>query len=136
MGSTAEHSQLVKDCLEELALMGYVAWQNRTGAGELHGRFIRFGKYGSGDIIAVLPKLMRDRDGQEQIVGIHAELEAKTGDAVQKKNQKTHMQIVRNNGGVYLVVRKREEVAVELAALGFQPSNPAYRPSSGSAALL
>jgi hypothetical protein len=131
MGSNAEHSQLVKDCLEELALMGYVAWPNRTGAGELHGRFIRFGKYGSGDIIAILPMLIGGK-----LYGIHAELEAKTGDAVQKKHQKTHMQIVRKNGGVYLVVKSRGDVAAQLAALGFQPTNPAYRPSAGSASLL
>ena len=30
MGSSAEHTQLVSQCLEELALMGFAAWPNRA----------------------------------------------------------------------------------------------------------
>src|SRR4051812_17010750 len=104
MSDGAAHSRLVRECCEELALMGYVAWPNRTGATKIDGRFIRFGKYGSGDIIAILPTMINGK-----LYGLHGEIECKTGAAVQKKHQKTHMRIVRNNGGVYLVVRERQE---------------------------
>lgn len=111
--------------------MGYAAWANNTGAIPVDDRFIRFGKLGSGDIFAVLPKLIAGR-----MYGIHAEIECKTGNAVQRKSQKTHMRVVRNNGGVYLLVRARSEVPTQLDALGFQPTNPAYLSSTGPILLL
>src|SRR4051812_47618213 len=102
-GSNEAHSLLVKACLVELGLLGYAAWPNRTGATEIAGRYIPFGKRGSGDIFAVLSP-----DGR------HCEVECKTGNAVQSKKQKIHMWVVRNSGGVYLVVRSREEMKAGL----------------------
>jgi hypothetical protein len=122
-GSSEAHSQLVKDCCEELALLGFAAWPNRTGAAWIDGRFIAFGKKGSGDILAIFPFLLAGKR-----YGIHAEVECKTGDAVQNKRQKSHMRMVRNSGGIYLVIRSRQELRAELAGLGFTP------PGSASAA--
>lgn len=131
MNNSVAHTQLVKACLEELALMGYAAWPNNTGALKVDDRFVRYGKRGSGDIFVLLPRLV---DGK--IYGVHGEIECKTGGAVQMKHQKTHMRVVRNNGGVYLVVRSREEIAAQLATLGFRPTNPAYASSTDAALLL
>lgn len=96
--------------------MGFAAWPNRTGATEIDGRFVAFGKKGSGDIIVVLP-----RDIGGMLYGIHGEIECKTGGGTQTKHQKAHMRLVRNSGGVYLVIRAREELRPVLAGLGFTP---------------
>ena len=96
--------------------MGFAAWPNRTGAAQIDGRFIPFGKKGSGDIIAILPRI---NDGT--VYGIHGEIECKTGAATQSKFQKAHMRMVRSSGGVYLVVRAREELRAQLAEAGFSP---------------
>lgn len=123
MGSSAEHSALVLACLEELALMGFAAWPNRVGAAWIDDRFIKFGKKGSGDIAVLLP---RSFDGQ--VVAVHGEIECKTGKAVQRKSQKSHMKVVRSNGGVYLIVRARHEVPDVLRGAGYSPRNSSYRP--------
>ena len=52
--SAAEHKELIRIACEWLAIAGYFAWPNRTGAAEIDGRFIPFGKKGSGDILCVL----------------------------------------------------------------------------------
>ena len=119
-GSSAAHTQLVKDCLEELALMGFAAWPNRTGATEIDGRFIRFGKKGSGDIIGIYPFVLAGKR-----YGIHLEVECKTGAATQTKFQKAHMRLVRNSGGIYIVARSRDEVRAQLEQLGFAAKQPA-----------
>ncbi|MFO0906806.1 MAG: hypothetical protein U0835_00305 [Isosphaeraceae bacterium] len=110
MGSGAEHKKLKNDALEWLALAGYFAWPNETGGGHIDGRFIRFGKPGSGDILAVLGP-----DGK------HAEFEAKTGRAVQRKGQKTHQRMVEKRGGLYLVFRSVDDLADQLACSGYPP---------------
>src|SRR4051794_16870720 len=78
VSNSAEHKALVNSALEWLAQNRYFAWPNQTGAAKVEGRFIRFGKVGSADILSVLAP-----DGR------HAEFEAKTGNAVQRKGQKT-----------------------------------------------
>jgi len=99
---------LLKEALEELALQGYFAWPNRTGAAHIDGRFIPFGKKGSGDILIVLPPH-----------GRHCEAEGKTGDAVQSKAQKVHQRMVEKNGGLYLIFRSKEDLLSQLRAAGY-----------------
>lgn len=111
MGSSAEHTRLVNQLLEALALAGILAWPNNTGAIKYEGRFLRYGKKGSGDIIAVLPPS-----------GRHAEIEAKTGNATQRKEQKTHQRIVEKMGGLYIVARSPEDMLEQLARNG-HPQN-------------
>jgi hypothetical protein len=119
-GSSAAHTQLVKSCCEDLAILGFAAWPNRTGAAKIDGRFISFGKKGSGDIIAIFPFVLAGKK-----YGIHMELEIKTGGGTQSKGQKAHMRAVQNSGGIYLVIRSREDLKTELSRLGFAPSRPA-----------
>ena len=103
-GSNAAHTRLVREACEWLALNRYFAWPNQTGATKTGGRFIRYGKPGSGDIIAVLPG------------GRHAEFEAKTGGGTQRKSQRTHQKMVEAQGGFYLVFRSVDDLAVRLGA--------------------
>ena len=108
-GSSAAHSRLVAECVEELALRGYPAWPNQTGMAWRDDRPVRFGKKGSGDIIGCLPRLL-NVEGSPLLVGVHLEVECKTGEAVQTKKQKAHMRAVLGCGGIYLVIRSRDEL--------------------------
>jgi len=96
------HTKLVREALQELAIQGYTAWENQTGVWfEENGRPHKYGKKGSADIIAIYPI---EYHGIK--FGIHCEFEAKTGNAVQKKNQKLHQKfVVERNGGIYIVFR-------------------------------
>lgn len=123
-GSSEAHSRLVKECVEELALRGYPAWPNQTGKAWRDGRLIPFGKKGSGDVIGCLPRVL-NVDGSPLLVGIHLEVECKTGEAVQNKKQKAHMRVVRGCGGIYLVIRSRVELRDWLDLNGY-----AGRPAS------
>jgi hypothetical protein len=113
-GSSAAHTKLVSECCQELALMGYAAWPNRTGATTIDGRFIRFGKKGSGDILVLLPTMLEGR-----IFAVHGEVECKTGKATQSKRQRTHMNVVHRSGGVYVVAHSSIEMKSKLADLGY-----------------
>jgi len=115
-GSEEAHALLVKECLEELALMGFAAWENHRRAVQVNGRWVSLSKSGRGDIHVILPRLVNG-----QILGIHGEVECKTGQSTQAPKQRAHMRLVRNSGGVYLVVRSRSDLRPTLASLGFQP---------------
>ncbi|HEX4611072.1 MAG TPA: hypothetical protein VH092_22975 [Urbifossiella sp.] len=115
-GSNEAHAKLVAECLEELALMGLAAWENQRRAVQIHGRWVSLSKAGRSDIHVILPRRMNGL-----LVGIHGEIEAKTGQSTQSPKQRAHMRLVRNSGGIYLVVRSRDGMKAELVALGFSP---------------
>jgi hypothetical protein len=49
-------SQVLEGCLNYLEVRGIYHWRNNTGAVQIApGRFMRFGKKGSSDILGVLP---------------------------------------------------------------------------------
>ncbi len=108
--SGAEHTKLIKDALEELAIRGYKAWQQNTGAGFIDGRFVKFGKNGGGDIVLVLSPL-----------GRHAEAEGKTGKAVQKKDQVRHQRMIERQGALYFIFHTVEELIQKLSDSGYPP---------------
>lgn len=116
-GSLEAHAQLVRDCLEELALMGLAAWENQRRAVQVNGRWVSLSKSGRGDIHVILPLNL---DGR--IYGIHGEIECKTGQSSQAPKQRAHMRLVRNSGGVYLLIRDRSEIRPQLAQAGFTPA--------------
>jgi hypothetical protein len=101
------HTALVREALQELALRGYTAWPNQTGAMKTDsGGFLKFGKVGSADIFCILPIQVGDKK-----LGIHAEFEAKTGTGRQSKNQKLHQEfVVERNGGIYILFRSVPEL--------------------------
>lgn len=113
-GSNEAHSQLVRECLEELALMGFAAWENQRRAVQVNGRWISLSKSGRGDIHVILARSMNG-----VIYGIHGEVECKTGQSTQATKQRAHMRVVRNSGGVYVVSHSRQELRSQLSNLGF-----------------
>jgi hypothetical protein len=114
-GSEEAHALLVRECLEELALMGFAAWENQRRAVQVNGRWVSLSKSGRGDIHMILPKLI---DGK--VLGVHGEVECKTGQSTQAAKQRAHMRLVRSSGGIYLVARHRKEMRAEIERLGFQ----------------
>lgn len=112
--NNAEHTALIKAACEALAIAGYCVWPINTGALKTAtGGFVRFGKKGGGDITGILPVMWH-----EKLFGVHLELEGKTGDAVQNKNQKIHQKfVVEKNGGIYIVFHSVEESIESMAAV-------------------
>lgn len=115
-GSLEAHEKLVKACLEELALMGFAAWENPRRAVQVSGRWVSLTKSGRGDIHVILPRTVG-----AATLGVHGEVECKTGQSGQSTKQRGHMRMVRSNGGVYLVVRDRSELRPALDELGYPP---------------
>lgn len=108
MAHNEAHNALVRDALQELAINGYTAWRNETGAWiDDRGIPHKFGKKGSADIILILAPN-----------GRHVEAEAKTGSGAQSKSQKIHQEfVVERNGGAYILFRSTAELLVELEKL-------------------
>ncbi len=100
-----KHSQLIRDAIEYLSLNGYFVWENKTGGTPTdRGGFVTYGKPGSADIIGIMS------DGS----GRHLEMEAKIPPDTQSKKQKVHQMMIERHGGVYIVFRTIEELAVAL----------------------
>lgn len=93
-----------------LAINGFTAWKTGTGAYATEtGAFIKYGKKGGGDITGILAPH-----------GRHFEAEAKTGNAVQRKNQKDHQKFcVERNGGLYILFRSVEQLLADLKTEGY-----------------
>lgn len=126
-GSAEAHARLVKECLEELALMGFAAWENHRRAVKVNGRWVSLSKAGRGDIQVILPLVVGRIDGMHgvdlggKVYGIHGEIECKTGGSTQATKQRAHMRMVRSGGGIYLVARDRHQMREEIIRLGFEP---------------
>ena len=87
-------SVVVAQCLEWLATHRIFAWRNNTGSYKTpEGRFVRYGHVGSADILGLLP------DGRFLAV------ECKTPAGTQSRPQKVFQQIIRRNGGMYVLAR-------------------------------
>jgi hypothetical protein len=91
--------ELTRDIIEALTARGIFLWRNNVGTSRSGGRFIRFGKVGSGDIVGVLPG------------GLHFELEVKLPDGKWKTTpeQEAHGRRIRELGGIWAVIRSVDE---------------------------
>jgi hypothetical protein len=88
------HGQLLSACLQVLELRGIFAWKNNSGALQTkYGGFVRFGKKGSPDIIAILPG------------GKFLGVECKVGYDKQRVEQSEFEAAIVKQGGYYLLVR-------------------------------
>jgi hypothetical protein len=87
-------SEVLRACLEYLAVKGVFAWRNNTGGVQVDGkRFVRFGIKGSPDILGVMP------DGR--FLGV----ETKSAKGRQTAEQREFGEAVRERGGVYIVAK-------------------------------
>lgn len=49
-------ADVLRACLSLFKIHGWLHWRNNTGQLDIMGRTVRFGKVGSSDILAVVPK--------------------------------------------------------------------------------
>lgn len=91
---------ILQDCLDWLRKKKIVCDRNNTGAGEMGtSGFYNYGIKNGGDIIGLTEQ------------GIHFELECKRGRGGRLSiGQQKRMQIIRNNGGTYLVIHGWQEL--------------------------
>ena len=93
-------NEILKLILEWLALKGYFAWRNNSGAYKTEsGGFVRFGCAGSPDIFAILRPSGR-------FLGI----EVKAHGRKQTVYQQIFEENMKNNGAVYLLAYSLEDV--------------------------
>lgn len=90
--------KVVAACIQLLCLWGCNTIRNNTGAIKTEkGSYFRFGKKGSGDILAISPS------------GRWVEIEAKFGHNTMSPEQIERQKTVNAMGGVYIVVRNNTE---------------------------
>jgi hypothetical protein len=99
-----ESSQLVRACLQLLALRGTRAWRNNSGAASVGGRYVRFGDPGSPDIFGILAPS-----------GRLLAVECKTGQGRLNPAQRAWMASAEAAGAACLVVRSVAELERWLA---------------------
>jgi len=78
--------QVVRDCLDYLAIRQIMAWRNNSGS--THGGKVHFGRVGSSDIIGLLPS------------GRFLAVECKAGRGKLTPEQAQFQAEIRNNGGL------------------------------------
>ena len=102
-------SIVLDGCLRYLQARGIYCWRNNTGAVEIRpGQWVRFGKKGSSDILAILPP-----GGRLLCV------ECKAPNGKLTPEQKQFLEEIRELGGLALMVRGWEELDEALCEAGY-----------------
>lgn len=103
-----KESEVLRQCLAYLCGHGFFVWRNNTGAyKDKSGRFIRFGKKGSSDIIGVT------RDGRILCVECKREKGGKLSD-----EQAEFLARIRSFNGVAIVASSLNELKSKLQENG------------------
>jgi predicted HTH transcriptional regulator len=103
LGSTEAHQRLVHLILITFGSNPKLRiWKQATGVAQQQGRFISFGLKGSADITGILAN------------GKRIEIECKSGNARQSKEQLNFQKIVERFNGIYIVVRSIEDAHDQL----------------------
>jgi hypothetical protein len=108
-------SQVLDGCLRYLEARQIYHWRNNTGAVQIApGRFMRFGKKGSSDILGVLPG------------GRFLCVECKSKDGKLSPEQKQFLADVQELGGLALIVRGWWELDEALRREGYADEGPLF----------
>ena len=114
--------RILADCLQYLQVRGIFHWRNSTGAVRIGpGRFMRFGKVGSSDILGVLPP-----NGRLLCV------ECKSESGRLSTEQKQFLADVQELGALAVVVRGWKELGQALREAGYVFEGPLFEPAVGS----
>ncbi len=95
-------SVIVKQCLEHLEHLGYLAWRNNSGLMFVQGRRIQLAPAGTPDIVGL--------DLKGGFIGV----ECKAEKGYQSDNQKMFEEKIKKNKGIYLLVHSVEELKEKL----------------------
>jgi hypothetical protein len=114
-------SYVLNGCLQYLEVRGIYHWRNNTGAVQIApGRFMRFGKVGSSDILGILP------GGRLLAV----ECKAKTGRLTPE--QQDFLETVLGLGGLAVVVKDWQELDAALRNEGYVDDGPLFSSNTAS----
>jgi hypothetical protein len=114
MSSTPE-GRVKAAILRYLERHGFFAWNNPSGAVQIRpGKFLRFGKKGSADILGCLPG------------GKFLAVECKAPAGRLAPEQSAFMEKVRGLGGVAIVARSFKELDQALRAEGYVDEGPLF----------
>jgi len=103
-------------CLRYLERRGFYAWNNPTGAVQIRpGKFLRFGKVGSSDILGVLP------DGK------FLAIEVKASNGRLSPEQSAFLEKIRGKGGLALLVRSWQALDAALRREGYADDGPLFQ---------
>lgn len=101
---TQTETDLVRQCLDWLALHGVFCWRQNSGAARYGPRYVRFhSEPGMTDIVGVLPLSGR-------IVCIEAKIRGARTERKRRLEQESFQQRIRSSGGVALVVHDLDEL--------------------------
>lgn len=103
-----EHTELVEQILVAICKFREVrAWKAQSGVfRRLHDEgVVRVGVPGIADITGIISIQIAG-----YIIGLRLEIEVKTGNAVQRKEQKAFESVIMDRGGLYIVGRSIQEV--------------------------
>ena len=113
---------VLNGCLKYLQIRGIYHWRNSTGAVRIApGRFMRFGKVGSSDILGILP------GGRLLCV----ECKAPDGGKLSPE-QKQFLADVRELGALALVVRGWQELDAALREAGYVSNGPLFEENNAA----
>ena len=102
-GSTSEHQRLVHSVLLSLGSHPQIRlWKQTTGRALIGSRFISFGLKGSADLSGIVSG------------GVRLEIECKTGEATQSKEQLAFESMINRMGGIYILARSVEQAYDQL----------------------
>jgi hypothetical protein len=79
-------------------------WRANTGVARIGRRVVRFGVPGQADLTGILPN------------GQRLEIEVKSSDGRQTEEQRNYQAMIERFGGVYVLARSVEDVAIALSA--------------------
>lgn len=97
MKAKLSESQVQGQILDWLDRKGIFHYRQNTGGAKLKGFYVKFGKKGAPDIVAIYG-------------GIYVGIEVKKSGKQQTAEQHKYMQNVRNAGGVYILAYQVEDV--------------------------
>lgn len=116
MKLASPESDVLKSCLALLKFRGIPAFRNNTGAVKLEGRFIRYGKVGSSDIIGILPATGRWLAVETK----RPKAPGQTGGKLTEP-QREFLEMIRDAGGVAICVDDLVTLAEVISTLEIFP---------------
>ena len=117
MGLSVKETDLVRACLDWLALHGILAWRaNNTGIFDPTRRCFRsfHGLKGVADVLGILPRTVRLADGGEATFGSLLAVECKRPGQKPRAEQAAFLEDVAARGGIAVCVHSLRELEEEL----------------------
>lgn len=116
MKIVSPEADVLKSCLALLNFRNIPAWRNNVGCSKSEGRFIRYGKVGSSDIIGILPATGR-------WLAVETKRPKSPGQSAGKltEPQREFLDMIRDAGGVAICVDDMVTLAEVISTLEIFP---------------